>query len=209
MLKAALFDLDGVVFDTEPLYTKFWEQLGKNLHLPYDNFASVIKGMTLVEIFERYFPGEELQQRIRHCVEQYEREMSYAYVPGSERVLRELRQRGVRLAIVTSSDTEKMRNVYRQHPELSDCFDLILTAEDFEKGKPAPDCYLKALEVFGLEGSECVVFEDSFNGIKAGKNAGIKVVGVATTNPKDLLLPVCDAVIDNFEHVSIDKLLSF
>ncbi len=209
MMKAALFDLDGVVFDTEPLYTKFWEQLGKNLHLPYDNFANVIKGMTLVEIFERYFPEEELQKRIRHEVEQYEHEMNYAYVPGSKWVLNELRQRGVRMAIVTSSDMEKMKNVYRQHPELFDSFDLILTAEDFERGKPAPDCYLTAMQRLGVGKDECVVFEDSFNGIKAGKNAGIKVIGVATTNPRELLQPVCDTVIESFENITIDELMNF
>ena len=147
MLKAAFFDLDGVVFDTEPLYTKFWEQQGQLLPLPIDNFAKIIKGMTLVEIFQKYFPDERQQQQIRSNVENYEREMEYRYVPGCKRILEQLRASEVKLAIVTSSDAKKMSNVYRQHPNLTTLFDLILTSEDFDQGKPAPDCYLSALQV--------------------------------------------------------------
>lgn len=207
MIKAAFFDLDGVVFDTEPLYTRFWEQQGKLLSLPIDNFAKVIKGMTLVEIFRKYFPDEGLQQQIRQNVEQYEREMCYAFVPGCQRFLEELRASGIRLAIVTSSDTKKMSNVFRQHPELPSLFDLILTSEDFRLGKPAPDCYLKALEAFHFQKEECVVFEDSFNGVKAGRNAGIRVVGVATTNPRETLMPLCTAVIENFDDEHAEELI--
>lgn len=207
MLKAAFFDLDGVVFDTEPLYTKFWEQQGQLLPLPIDNFAKIIKGMTLVEIFQKYFPDERQQQQIRSNVENYEREMEYRYVPGCKRILEQLRASGVKLAIVTSSDAQKMSNVYRQHPNLTTLFDLILTSEDFDQGKPAPDCYLSALAKFNYQKDECVVFEDSFNGIKAGRNAGIRVVGVATTNPKEKLMPLCTDVIDNFEDKHTEQLI--
>lgn len=208
MLKAAFFDLDGVVFDTEPLYTKFWEQQGQLLSLPIDNFAKIIKGMTLVEIFQKFYPDEQQQEQIRSNVERYEHEMDYMYVPGCRKTLEALHASGIKLAIVTSSDSVKMSNVYRQHPELTSLFDLILTSEDFNQGKPAPDCYLQALEKFNLKKEECVVFEDSFNGIKAGLNAGIRVIGVATTNTKEALMPLCSAVIDNFDDKHAEEIIN-
>ena len=205
MLKAAFFDLDGVVFDTEPLYTKFWEQQGQLLPLPIDNFAKIIKGMTLVEIFQKYFPDERQQQQIRSNVENYERDTTSVLIPDDS--ISPKCSLSISLQLARGKDAKKMSNVYRQHPNLTTLFDLILTSEDFDQGKPAPDCYLSALAKFNYKKEECVVFEDSFNGIKAGRNAGIRVVGVATTNPKEKLMPLCTDVIDNFEDKHTEQLI--
>ena len=77
-------------------------------------------------------------------------------------------------------------------------FDAILTSEDFERSKPDPDCYLKAAQRLGVEVGDCVVFEDSFNGLKSGRAAGMYVVGLSTTNPAEAIRPYCDEVIANY-----------
>ena len=85
--------------------------------------------------------------------------------------------------------------------------DAILTSEDFEYSKPHPDCYLKAAARFGVQPSECVVFEDSFNGLKSGRAAGMKVVGVATTNPQEAIAPLSDIQITDYVRVDYKSLL--
>jgi HAD superfamily hydrolase (TIGR01509 family) len=94
-----------------------------------------------------------------------------------------------------------MKAVYAKHPEFKSLFDAILTSEDFERSKPDPDCYLKAAERFGVEPKNCVVFEDSFNGLKSGRAAGMYVIGLATTNAAEDIAPFCDKVIEDFNHL--------
>ena len=128
----------------------------------------------------------------------YEAQMDYAFIEGFEDFIDTLHQNGIKTAVVTSSNQQKMESVYRQHPEFKSLFDAILTSEDFEYSKPHPDCYLKAAARFGAKPEECVVFEDSFNGLKSGRAAGMYVVGLATTNAAEAIAPLCDTVIDNY-----------
>ncbi len=208
---AALFDFDGVVVDTEPQYTSFWHAQGQRYHPEIPNFSILIKGTTLSQIFENYFSGmPDEQEQIRQELTCFEENMSYEYVPGILNFLQDLRNHDVRVAIVTSSDKLKMEQVYRSRPELKDYFDRILIAEDFTRSKPFPDCYLLGAEIFNTTPDCCFVFEDSFNGLKAGNAAGMNVIGLATTNPREVIGDQCALVIDdftNFTYVEMIKLL--
>lgn len=185
--KAALFDLDGVVVDTESQYTKFWGSVGKKYFPDQPDFAEKIKGSTLVQIYDRYFGGEmEKQHTITKGLDEFERSMDYAFIPGFNEFILKLRENGVKTAVVTSSNIAKMENVYRAHPDFKSLFDAILTSEDFDKSKPDPDCYLKAAQRFGFQHDECVCFEDSINGLKSVKAAKMMCVGLATTNPEEV-----------------------
>ena len=114
-----------------------------------------------------------------------------------------MRQKGVKTAVVTSSNQPKMQAVYQARPEFCELFDAILTSEDFERSKPDPDCYLKAAARLGVDKKDCVVFEDSFNGLKSGRAAGMFVVGLATTNAAEKIAPLCDKVIDDYTLINI------
>ena len=200
VMKAALFDLDGVVFDTEPQYSVFWGSQCREFHPERPGLENEIKGMTLVQIYDAWFSGPlaEKQALITSRLNDYEAQMDYLYVPGFVEYIASLRREGVKTAVVTSSNQPKMEAVYRQRPEFRELFDAILTAEDFERSKPDPDCYLKAAERFGVAPEDCVVFEDSFNGLKSGRAAGMYVVGLATTNAADAIRPLCDEVISDY-----------
>ena len=199
-MKAALFDLDGVVFDTEPQYTVFWGAQCREFHPEHPGLEHEIKGQTLVQIYDAWFSGPlaEKQALITKRLDDYEGQMHYDYLAGFEQYIRGLREKGVKTAVVTSSNRPKMDAVYRSHPEFKGLFDAILTSEDFSASKPDPDCYLKAAERFGLPPKDCVVFEDSFNGLKSGRAAGMTVIGLATTNPAEAIRPLCDQVISDF-----------
>ena len=204
MVKACLFDLDGVVFDTEPLYTLFWRNLDKRLRPNIDNFEHIIKGQTLVQIYDKYFAGEEKkQEEITAFVNEYEQNMSFNYIAGFEDFVKDVRSKGIKTAVVTSSNLEKMLNVYNKHPEFKGYFDEILTSEDFEESKPSPDCYLKAAARFGVSPKECIVFEDSFNGLRSGIASGARVIGLATTNPVAEIEPYTKEVISNYDGFTL------
>ena len=198
--QAALFDLDGVVFNTEPQYTVFWGAQCREFHPEHPGLEQEIKGMTLVQIYDAWFSGElsEKQALITERLNDYEAQMSYDYVAGFEAFIYALRSQGVKTAVVTSSNQPKMEAVYRSHPEFKGLFDAILTAEDFDRSKPDPDCYLKAAGRFGIAPEHCVVFEDSFNGLKSGRAAGMFVYGLATTNSAEKIVSLCDQVINDY-----------
>ena len=204
MVKACLFDLDGVVFDTEPLYTLFWRNLDKRLRPNIDNFEHIIKGQTLVQIYDKYFAGEEKkQEEITAFVNEYEQNMSFNYITGFEDFVKDVRSKGIKTAVVTSSNLEKMQNVYNKHPEFKGYFDEILTSEDFKESKPSPDCYFKAAARFGVSPKECIVFEDSFNGLRSGIASGARVIGLATTNSMAEIEPYTKEVISNYDGFTL------
>lgn len=199
--KAALFDLDGVVFDTEPQYSIFWGGQFRRYYPEHPGMEQLIKGMTLVEIYEKYFQDKDIQERITRELDEFEQTMDFVYVEGFENYVKSLRGRGVKTAVVTSSNMAKMENVYRKRPEFKTYFDAILTSEDFAESKPSPDCYQRAAQRFGLTKDECVVFEDSFNGLKSGRAAGMYVVGLATTNSPESIAQFADRVIKEYEEM--------
>jgi HAD superfamily hydrolase (TIGR01509 family) len=205
---AALFDLDGVVFDTEGQYSIFWGEIGKEYHPEIENFEKIIKGQTLVQIYDKHFAhAVEDQPKITARLDAYEKSMAYNYIAGVENFIKELRQNGVKTAVVTSSNQPKMQQVYAQHPEFKEYFDEILTSEYFERSKPDPDCYLKGAQVFKLPIENCVVFEDSFNGLRAGQAAQMAVVGLATTNSPESIREYSDKVIADFTRFHYEDFL--
>lgn len=199
-MKAALFDLDGVVFNTEPQYTVFWGEQCREFHPEHPGLEHEIKGQTLVQIYDAWFAGPlaDKQELITERLNEFEQQMDYVYIAGTQDFINGLHKKGIKTAVVTSSNKIKMEAVYQHHPEFKDLFDAILTSEDFERSKPDPDCYLKAAERFGVNPEDCVVFEDSFNGLKSGRAAGMRVVGLATTNPAERIRPLCDEVINDY-----------
>lgn len=203
----ALFDFDGVLMDTEAQYTRFWDETGRKF-VDMDGFGSMIKGQTLVQIFGKYFADrtEEELRAVEEAINEYERNMTYEFIPGARGFLNELRQAGIPTAIVTSSNNMKMAQVYKAHPDLHTLVDAILTSEHFSKSKPDPECFLKGMEMLGGTPESTVVFEDSIHGITAGRDAGAYVVGLATTNKREVIEPLCDMVIDNFSDFSLKEL---
>ena len=209
-LKAALFDLDGVVFDTEPQYSIFWGSQCRLYHPEHPGLEHEIKGQTLTQIYDQWFSGPLLSEQpvITERLNEYESQMHYDYIEGFEQMIANLRQHGVKTAVVTSSNLPKMQAVYRYQPNFKGLFDAILTSEDFERSKPDPDCYLKAAERLGVSTGECIVFEDSFNGLRSGRAADMKVVGLATTNSAESIRELSDIQISDYRNMDFNQLSS-
>lgn len=128
---AVLFDFDGVIMDTETQYTVFWDEQGHK-YLGEEDFGRCIKGQTLTQIYEKYFSDKsEAQEEITARLNLFEKAMSYEYIPGVEAFIADLRRHGAKIAVVTSSNEDKMQNVYNAHPEFEGMVDRILTGEMF------------------------------------------------------------------------------
>ena len=200
--KIALFDLDGTLLDTESQYSVFWGRMGEQYRPDVPGLSDIIKGTTLTQIFDRFFPDPQWQQQIVKELNEWESHMQYPFFPGAETFVNDLRAHGVKTAVVTSSNEKKMESVRRQKPSLDQLFDRILTAEMFRASKPAPDCYLQAAAAFGAKTEECVVFEDALTGLEAGMRAGMFTVGLATTNPLDVIQSRCSLAVTGFDAIS-------
>lgn len=201
-LKAVLFDLDGVLIDSETLYTRFWQRVGEIHHLPSPTFAYDIKGTTLSDILNTYFPAPDVRADIDRLLHKFENEIIYPIYPGAIPLVDALRARGIKTIIVTSSDRRKMDYLFAQHPDLSSHFDDLVTAEDVTHSKPHPEPYLTGARKARCLPSECVVVEDSFQGLESGRRAGCKVVALATTNPRSSLLGKADFIADHISSLS-------
>jgi len=188
---AALFDFDGVIMDTETQYTVFWDEQGRK-YLNEEDFGRRIKGQTLTQIYEKYFSDlPEAQQEITAGLNIYEKSMSYEYIPGVEAFIADLRKHGAKIAVVTSSNEDR-----------------ILTGEMFARSKPAPDCFLLGMEIFGATPENSYVFEDSFHGLQAGMTSGATVIGLATTNTREAITGKAHYIIDDFSEMTFEHLLA-
>lgn len=203
-LKVALFDLDGTLFDTEGQYSIFWGAIGEKYGFGRE-FADRIKGSTLTRILNFFNPEDRAD--VEAGIEAYEETMKYEFFPGALEFVQDLKSKGIKCAVVTSSNKLKMASVAKQLPDFNSLFDRVLTSEDFSASKPAPDCYLLGAKVLGAELDECVVFEDAFNGLQAGMSSGIFTVGLATYNSVEAIKDKCNHVLESFEGFSYDRLV--
>lgn len=205
----ALFDLDGVIIDSEGAYTEFWGEIGRRYGAKSPTFALDIKGTTLTDILSRYFPDPEVSEQIRSELYDFESEAPFPFFDGAVDFLNELNEAGIPTAMVTSSDNAKMQSLYRRHPELEEMFDAVINGSMVERSKPHPEGYLRGAESIGVEIGCCVVFEDSLQGLEAGRNAKAgAVVALATTNPAEKLYSRADLVIDSLAEITVAKILA-
>lgn len=199
-----LFDLDGVLVDSEGEYSKFWGGMAERYGLPA-TFAADIKGTTLGEILQS-FPEAD-REGIVEELHAFENAMLYPVYPGVKEFIHELHANGIPSAIVTSSDDVKMSYLFQRHPELKDAVDAIVTGSMVTNSKPDPEGYLTGARLIGRDPACCFVFEDSMQGLEARRRSGATVIGIATTNPREKVSAIADKTFDSFAEISLDQIL--
>lgn len=208
MTKGVLFDLDGVVVDSESIYTQFWSDIDKLYPTGVENFAIAIKGNTLQRILADYFPDNDVKQDILERIKDFEINMRYKPFAEAIRFINELKRNQFRIAIVTSSSQKKMDNLYAQNPGFREMFDAVVTGDMVSHSKPDPEPYLLGAEAIGVAPESCYVFEDSISGIESGIRAGATVIGLATTLPYDKINGKAHLTINDFTGFHVGDMLS-
>lgn len=184
MLKAVLFDMDGTVFDTERMLYWGWEQLVASGDMPKETLTLFFdlcgrnreEGKKLFrERFGADFPIEEMYAKRTLLInERLERE-GMPLKPYVPQIFRDLRSCGLRLALVTGTSRASVE-AHMRRSGFGKYFEHIVSGDRVEHSKPAPDIFLLAAREMNLRAEECLVVEDSFNGVRAGYAAGMRVV---------------------------------
>lgn len=206
-IRGLLFDLDGVIIDSETEYSKIWRHINEVFPTGVPDLERVIKGCTLTSILTTYFP-ENQREEVKEMLYRLEGEMRYYYAPGGREILLRAREAGIPAALVTSSDDIKMSHLYEQIPELRRMFTAIVTAGDISRSKPDPEGYLLGASRLGLDASQCIVFEDSLQGLEAGRRAGAHLVAIASTLGRDRVADKAPIVVDDLSQINLNSLLN-
>ena len=172
--RAVIFDLDGVLADSEPRWTEIDKKLlaeyGVSYHDEYHRNVLGVSYRLAVEFYKKTFglsvPTEELMRRRGEIAAEFFASRIGLF-PSTRAVIKELRQMNLHLAVATSSVSASARPFLDRHG-LTTFFEVILTGEEIERGKPAPDIYLRTAEKLGVPTNECLVIEDALSGIAAG-----------------------------------------
>lgn len=202
-----LFDLDGVLIDSESEYTKIWQQVNREFPSGVENLETVIKGCTLEKILAEYYPDPEMGKKVTERLYELEGRMKYDWKPGAKALLEKLRESGIPAALVTSSNDDKMKHLDEEIPYLRDYFKHIVTADQITHSKPHPEGYLLGADKIGRDINHCAVVEDSLQGVKAGKASGAFVIGNAGTLPEDVIRPYSDITVASLEELDLQTLL--
>lgn len=201
-----LFDLDGVIIDSEIKYTEIWREINGIYPTGVAGMEYKIKGTTLDYILNTYFPDPVIQEKVTRLLYDKEQTMIYDYTKGARELLEKIKASGFPAALVTSSNDRKMERLWRQLPELEGYFNVIIDGSQVSHSKPDPEGYIKASEAIGVNSSECAVFEDSLQGVTAGKRAGAYVIGVAGTMPDDVMISGSDFFAETLDDVDLPHL---
>ncbi len=193
MKKAVVFDMDGVLLDTEKLYRMHWKKAGASYGITeaqMDEVCRIVAGGTpdhtkkvFAEHFGEDFPYAECRELTYKLMEAYIEEHHIDLKPGVIEVLEHLKENHIKMAVATSTRQElaearlKMTGIY-------DYFDELVYSNMVSRGKPNPDIYLKACEMLGVSPNDAIGVEDSINGVIACHSAGLYTVMVI-----DLILP--------------------
>jgi HAD superfamily hydrolase (TIGR01509 family) len=192
MLSAVIFDLDGLLADSEP----WWNQIDAKLLADYGvkycgEYHQNVVGVSYrvaVEFYKKAFglsvPTEEMMRRRGEIATEFFANRVGLF-PNVKEVLEELRQMKLHLAVATSSVSASARPFLDQH-QLTGFFEVIVTGEEVERGKPAPDIYLCAAQKLGIPADTCLVVEDALPGVAAAKAANMRVAAIPDTRFVDL-----------------------
>ncbi len=210
-IEAVVFDMDGVLVDTEHLWDEVREALTEEWGGRYTPEAQeAMMGMSSPE-WSRYLhevvglrePPEVINAEVvRRMLERYE--MDLPVVPGAVEAVRRLAREGYRLAVASSSNRELIDGVLRRL-ELSELFEVTVSSEEVARGKPAPDVYLETAHRLGLPPGRCAAIEDSASGIRAAHAAGMRVIAYPNRHypPAADVLALADVVIESLSGLAV------
>lgn len=208
MLKAVIFDMDGVLIDSEPVHLEAFKRLmnslGKEFEVSYymqfigsttDNMWNIVRkdfGLTLM--------NEEFMEMSDKYVAEINGDRGYPVMKGAAELVGRLHEAGLKLAVASSSGMERISRTLEKMG-VTEMFDAVVSGMLVDRPKPAPDTFLKAAELLGVNQDECIVIEDSINGMKAAKNADMVCVMYENNSLGAVDSTYSDYIIQGFEDL--------
>ena len=207
-IKGFIFDMDGTMFDTERIYHHFWKVASAERgYTMTDEMIDKMRGSSIENIgkmFNKVNPDydymEERAFRIKYIATYFETH-DVPKKPGLDELFDWLKVRGYKIALGSSSAREQVM-CYLNKTGYAEKFDYICSGDMITHGKPAPDIFIHCAQMLHLSPEECVVVEDSLNGIRAGYDAGCKVFGIEDMNKLDSVREMLDE-----EPATLDEII--
>ncbi len=213
MLEAVIFDMDGVLIDSEPFHLVVNEKIFANLgiNLSEDEYHSFI-GTTHKDMWTTIKKRYNLPQPVPELVNMqvsgninYIKNEEIKQIKGITDLLSRIARENIKIGIASSSPTEVIELVINKLG-IGEYFSSIVGGEEIKKGKPAPDIFLKAAKRLKAKPSACIVIEDSKNGVLAAKAAEMKCVGFKNPNSGNQDLTKADLIVDKYNSLNVSTL---
>jgi HAD superfamily hydrolase (TIGR01509 family) len=214
MIKTVIFDMDGVIVDTEPVHHYAYNQHFKQLNIDVSpEMYATLTGNSTKNIFERLKAQYNLSDDVPTLVETKRNLFNEAFdskedlylLDGAEDLIKDLHQNGMQLVLASSSATVTINKIFNRFG-LHQYFTHIVSGEDFPKSKPHPAIFQQAAFLAKTPVENCIVIEDSTNGILAAKSAGIYCIGYDSFHSKMQDYSMADRVISNFDELSFETI---
>jgi beta-phosphoglucomutase family hydrolase len=211
VIKAVLWDMDGVLVDTAPFHYQAWRELFAGLGHPLSEreFRSTfgLRNDDILRTVLGSMPSERLREMGRRKEELFREAIrgKAEPLPGAISLLNRMRAAGMKTAVVSSAPRLNVETLL-DALELADAFDTLVAEEDAERGKPDPQGYQVAAERLGMTPEECVVIEDAPGGVEAAKRAGMRCIGLAAGREPGALA-AADIVVGGLEDDAVYSFL--
>ncbi len=209
MIHGVIFDMDGLMLDTEKLLAKYWMQAAREAGFPMElqhvlgirSLAAIYAKPKLQGIFGEDFEYEAIRARRRALTAQHLQEHGIETKKGLRELLSYLKANGIRIAVATATDRERT-DLYLRQVGVHEYFDAFVCGDMVKKGKPDPEIYLAASKALGLTPEECMALEDSPNGIRSAHDAGCMAVMIPDlSGPEEDLMPYLAACVEDLSKV--------
>jgi HAD superfamily hydrolase (TIGR01509 family) len=213
MLKAVLFDMDGVIVDTEPLHRKAYFQMFDDMNIPVSEaLYTSFTGQSTIEICRTLVNNFSLPQtpealvvcKRKHFKYLFEHDHSLQLLPGVLELIKDYHRNGLTLVLASSASMTNIDRIFDRF-DLNPYFVAKLSGADLAKSKPHPEIFIKAAQASGHPKEHCMVIEDSTNGIKAAKGAGIFCVGYNSLHSEDQDYTLADKVVGDFKELVFER----
>ncbi|UZW15257.1 HAD family phosphatase [Clostridium pasteurianum] len=210
---AFIFDMDGVIIDSEPIHFEIDTKTMKHFGVEISNKElEKYVGMTNPEMWKLIKDDYNITESINEIIN-YQlgskikilRESNIEPIEGIKELIFQLKNENISIAVASSSPRKFIQEVLIKF-NLIDCFQYIVSGEEVAKGKPAPDIYIEAAKQLGVNTEHCIVIKDSRNGVLAAKNAGMKCIGYRNINSGNQNLSQADIVIKSIKEVDVTLL---
>ena len=213
-MKAVIFDMDGVLADSQPYHFKADIETMSEYGVVkdqkfYEKFAGTLTSdrmRILKDLFKLDIPVEEMVKKREDMILEIMAREDIKPVSGIPEFLKSIKNRGLKTAVASSSGYDLI-GLILSRLEISEYFDSITSGNDVKRGKPDPDVFLLAAERIGVNPRDCFVVEDSENGVRAAKAAGMTAIGYVNPTSGNQCLDMADAVTDDFRKVDINDFM--
>ena len=216
MLKAVIFDMDGVIVDSEPLHRKAYQRMFFDFELEVSNelYESFTGQSTqaiceiLCNLFNLNYKVELLVNRKRKYFELlFDEDDELSLIEGVLDLIKDYYKSGLNLILASSASMQNINRIFKRF-DLDSYFKCKLSGADLKASKPHPEIFIKATEASGFLKENCLVIEDSTNGISAAKSAGLFCVGFNSANSKNQNYTNADMIIESFKEIKYSKIIT-